>query len=165
MSLFHDLSRLITGTVGNNMNNDEEDVRKTKENFSKIGRYNEPVENGIIDRELDTAIRGFQRDNDLKQDGFMRPDGETERTLQHEIKIVAAPEDGTHRQPNTDSRIGTINKRAVFEKVAETIGNRLPSPPAREDSDIQIAQTEDNHTVPKPARKTAAGAKRFGKIQ
>lgn len=101
--LFDNISPLLRGTVGNNFENEEDDVKNLKNNFQSIGRYNDEIENGIYDRELDKAITGFQKDNNLKVDGFVRPGGETETTLIGEIldlpkdnddqttKIAAAP--------------------------------------------------------------------------
>lgn len=63
------------------MENKTEDIKRTKENFAKDSRYNKPIENGYIDRELDTAIKDFQHDYDLKPDGYMNPKGETETRL------------------------------------------------------------------------------------
>lgn len=39
MSIFDDISGLLRGSVGNNMDNDPEDVLNTKRNFAAIGRY------------------------------------------------------------------------------------------------------------------------------
>jgi len=83
--LFDNISPLLRGTVGNNFENKEDDVKNLKNNFQSIGRYNTDIENGIYDRELDNAVTGFQKDNNLKVDGFARPGGETETTLVGEI--------------------------------------------------------------------------------
>ncbi len=73
--------KLIASPVGNNLENREDDVRRVKGMFSNLGYYKRPVENGIIDRETDTAIHNFQKDNNLKIDGYMNPGGETEGAL------------------------------------------------------------------------------------
>lgn len=78
MSIFDDISGLLRGSVGNNMDNDPEDVLNTKRNFAAIGRYKKPVENGIYDQELDDSIFSHQKENKLKYDGIMKPGGETE---------------------------------------------------------------------------------------
>jgi peptidoglycan hydrolase-like protein with peptidoglycan-binding domain len=75
------VGKLIRSPVGNNLENKEDDVRKVKKAFSELGYYKRPVENGIIDQELDTAIHSFQKDKNLKVDGYMKPGGETEREL------------------------------------------------------------------------------------
>ncbi len=81
MSIFTDIAGLLRGSVGNNMDNDPDDVANTKRNFAAIGRYKKPVENGYIDQELDEAILNHQRDNNLKVDGIMKPGGETEASI------------------------------------------------------------------------------------
>ncbi|MCI5060271.1 MAG: hypothetical protein MRY79_04275 [Alphaproteobacteria bacterium] len=86
MSFFDDLFKPISKSVGNNMENDPDDVIRTKKKFKTIGRYNDEINNGYIDRELDDAIWGFQRKEKLKPDGFMNPGGETERTLNKKVK-------------------------------------------------------------------------------
>lgn len=77
--------KLIASPVGNNLENREDDVRRVKGIFSNLGYYKRPVENGIIDQETDTAIHNFQKDNNLKIDGYIKPGGETEENL---IKIL-----------------------------------------------------------------------------
>ena len=72
--LFPKLHNLI-GTVGNSRDNDETDVTQTKLNFARLGYYNEPINNGIIDAGLTGAIWEFQKHKNLKNDGWMRPAG------------------------------------------------------------------------------------------
>lgn len=60
-------------------------MRRVKGIFSNLGYYKRPVENGIIDQEMDTAIHTFQKEKDLKIDGYMNPGGETERALINHI--------------------------------------------------------------------------------
>lgn len=81
MSLFSNIAPLLRAPVGNNRENDQDDIINIKHNFSAQGFYRPPVRNGYIDRELDEAITTFQQDNDLKIDGVMKPGGETEATL------------------------------------------------------------------------------------
>jgi hypothetical protein len=78
----------LTDEVGNGRPNREADVVTVKRAFGALGRYQEPEDraSGIIDRPLDTAIRGFQRDKGLRVDGFMRPAGPTERSLQDDLR-------------------------------------------------------------------------------
>jgi hypothetical protein len=74
--------------VGNGRTDREDDVVDVKRGFGALGRFEEPEDgpNGIIDRPLDATIRGFQRDRGLRVDGFMRPGGPTERSLQHDLR-------------------------------------------------------------------------------
>lgn len=75
----------IFGNVGNNMDNDDEDVRTVRRTFDEM--LNRPVAQretdpagrplGIITQQMDDDIRTFQKDNDLKVDGYLEPGGET----------------------------------------------------------------------------------------
>ncbi len=85
MPILNDIAALLRAPVGNNLENRPEDVKNAKRNFAKQGRYKRPIENGIIDQELDDAITGFQRDHKLKVDGIMNPGGETEAMLLSKI--------------------------------------------------------------------------------
>ncbi len=71
----------LSSAVGNNMENKEDDVTRVKRELKSKGYYPSKIENGVIDRDTDTGIKAFQRDNDLKEDGIMHPGGETEQTL------------------------------------------------------------------------------------
>ncbi len=83
---FDDLFQTIKNAVGNNMDNKQDDVIKTKAHFERMGRYNNKTKNGYIDKELNSAIWNFQKENNLKQDGYMNPDGETEKTVRKKLK-------------------------------------------------------------------------------
>ncbi|MCK5384364.1 MAG: peptidoglycan-binding protein [Alphaproteobacteria bacterium] len=87
MSLFsfRDFGDFLKGAVGNNLENDPDDVKTTKYNLSRAGYFdeddNDNRDNGFITRKLDSSISRFQRDNKLKEDGVLFPGGETERTI------------------------------------------------------------------------------------
>ncbi len=77
---------LITRPVGNNRDNDEDDVFAVKDALARLERFEaEPEPHGYITRDLDTAIRGFQRDNGLREDGMLLPRGETETALSQSL--------------------------------------------------------------------------------
>src|SRR5688572_22153722 len=48
-------------SVGNNMDNNEDDVWHVKRALNRTGHRAEPADNGIIDRSTDEGIRKFQR--------------------------------------------------------------------------------------------------------
>lgn len=76
--------RLIEKSVGNNMVNEDEDVRHVKGALSRIGLFDQsvaPEPHGIITHEMDTAIKGFQGAKGLKIDGVLEPGGETETAI------------------------------------------------------------------------------------
>lgn len=72
---------LIKKPVGNNMVNDGDDVLNVRKSLSALGVSRDDTDNPIITRGLDSAIKNFQRNNDLKVDGILRPRGETESAM------------------------------------------------------------------------------------
>jgi len=121
--LFKNISPLLRGSVGNNFENDEDDVKNLKNNFQSIGRYNTDIENGIYDRELDTAITGFQKDNNLKVDGFARPGGETEATLIGEILNV--PKDKSDDERTKVAGVPALLAPPLIGAIGRVAGSRL----------------------------------------
>jgi hypothetical protein len=92
---------LFRNLVGNGRDNEADDVLNAKRAFTRLGRYQVPRHglNGIIDRPLDQAIKGFQQENDLRVDGWIGPGGPTQRRLEETLgarwRTVADP--GTDR--------------------------------------------------------------------
>jgi len=73
----------LKNTLGPESRANPDDVWVTKQNLKLRGYYSEP-EYGMTeypDNRLFDAIRSYQRDNNLRVDGIMKPDGETERQL------------------------------------------------------------------------------------
>ncbi|MGH1403806.1 MAG: peptidoglycan-binding domain-containing protein [Alphaproteobacteria bacterium] len=84
MGILDFVSGLLEGSVGNNMENKQDDVRKTKRHLQDAGYFDEDVqevETPFITRKMDEGIKAFQQDQGLKVDGILRPGGETERGL------------------------------------------------------------------------------------
>ena len=84
--------RQITGTIGNMMQNFEDDVLQVKSALERLGRFDfasRPEPHGYVTRELDGSIREYQRDRGLKIDGWMRPGGETERSLSRDLQDMS----------------------------------------------------------------------------
>lgn len=70
--------------IGTNYRVDPNDLMDTKRALSDLGYYDVPPHRGIDDWTDDAmfdGIRRFQKDNGLKVDGFMRPEGPTERKM------------------------------------------------------------------------------------
>lgn len=87
--------RQITGTVGNMMQNFEDDVLRVKSALESMGRFDfasKPEPHFYVTKELDGSIREYQRDRGLKVDGWMRPGGETERSLSRDMQDKARTE-------------------------------------------------------------------------
>jgi hypothetical protein len=80
---FSDFFKGLLGAVGSGRENREDDVVQVKRGLGTFGYWDEPKHglNGIIDREVDTGLRDFQADHDLKVDGWMGPGGPTENAL------------------------------------------------------------------------------------
>ena len=49
----------LEGSVGNNLDNNPLDVRKTKQNLNSLSFFDEDTENDFITRELDTGIKAY----------------------------------------------------------------------------------------------------------
>ena len=76
--------------MGDGRENRDDDVKQVKRGLSSLGYWDEPAHglNGILDRELDTGIKQFQADHELRVDGWMKPGGPTEGTL--EARLASA---------------------------------------------------------------------------
>ena len=131
-SSFEILQSLLRSPVGEYQDSDPDDVKQTRRNFNALGLESGDPERGYIDRELDTTIREFQRDMDLKEDGLMNPGGETERTLNDALHFVSTHTPLPHPQTQNPAfagkeavntgrkrkKIGTIErKREICEKT------------------------------------------------
>ncbi len=81
MGLFGAFADFLTGSVGNNLDNEPEDVRNTKENLSTLGFFDDETDNDFITKEMDSGIQSFQKEKNLKVDGRLFPSGETEREI------------------------------------------------------------------------------------
>lgn len=77
----HLISNFLTASIGNGYPSSEEDVQKTRRKYNSLGYDAGDETFGFSDQKLEHAIRKFQRDHDLKEDGVMHPKGETERAL------------------------------------------------------------------------------------
>lgn len=52
---------IIKTPVGNNMRSDAQDILAVKKQFKEMGLYNGDEKNPYLDRELDNAIKIFQK--------------------------------------------------------------------------------------------------------
>ncbi|MCS5596496.1 MAG: peptidoglycan-binding protein [Alphaproteobacteria bacterium] len=81
MSLFGNFEHPLKSNVGNNHTNDPDDIIKTKRHLNKLGYFVEDTEGPFITKALENGIIKYQKDNNLKIDGVMKPGGETERSM------------------------------------------------------------------------------------
>ncbi|MBD3660997.1 MAG: peptidoglycan-binding protein [Arenibacter algicola] len=88
---------------------DPDDVWVTKHNLQKAGFYPKP-DHGMTefpDHQMIDAVKQYQRENGLRVDGVMKPDGETERhmldnydtAMTYWCRVCGAPHGGVH-SPN-----------------------------------------------------------------
>ena len=66
-----------------------DDVLQVKRVLDDLGYYKKP-RYGITeypDKDMFSGIRDFQKDNDLKIDGILKPNGETEKALDKAFKV------------------------------------------------------------------------------
>lgn len=107
MGIVDFLGRLMR-SVGNNMDNDPQDVLNTKQNLRNAGYLEDDqqeLETPFITRKMDDGIRAFQRDKNLKVDGIMNPGGETERGL-FEFLTKENADDVFGKTTNEAGRVG-----------------------------------------------------------
>lgn len=74
----------LSGRVGNNLENQENDVLAVKNRLHRAGYFDltaEPEPHGYMTRNMDSAIRSYQSANGLRVDGILNPGGETETAL------------------------------------------------------------------------------------
>ncbi len=155
MSLLGNLFGLIKGPVGNNMDNNQEDVLMVKRRLNKAGYFNNlyqrPEPHGFITKEMDMGIRAFQKDKGLKVDGILLPRGETENALRLKIGDDIEREE-LPSQLNTETLIPGTNfvdkgvwegeipykNRFIFELDDNTVPIRQIIPP-KHDIDSPMA--------------------------
>lgn len=86
--LLYDPPSALTDTVGNGFENRREDVATVKRGLGALGLLPEdPFDkpHGFIDEATTNGIKAFQRAKGLTDDGWLAPNGETERALQEAV--------------------------------------------------------------------------------
>ena len=71
------LGSILKTAIGRGLPNDQDDVLKLKDMFADSGRLVKPRDgfSPFFDRPLEESIIGFQAENNLLTDGFLRPGG------------------------------------------------------------------------------------------
>lgn len=130
MAFFEALSGFLKQPVGNNLDNAPEDVKNTKRRLNTLGYFEDDTENDFITRDLDDGIKRFQDDNDLRIDGKLLPGGETERTIQKNIKRHARSDtDDDDAQDNGPLSLSTeIQEKDKGKDASPGLLSGLPDP-------------------------------------
>ncbi|MEC7702381.1 MAG: glycosyl hydrolase 108 family protein [Pseudomonadota bacterium] len=81
MSLFGKFEHPLKSNVGSNHTNDPDDIIKTKRHLNKLGYFVEDTEGPFITKAMENGIIKYQKDNNLRIDGVMKPGGETQRSM------------------------------------------------------------------------------------
>ena len=77
----------LNETIDENSNANLDDTANIKFALTSLGYYDDS-ETGLspyADRKLFTAIKDFQKDNELKVDGIIKPDGPTQKTIKNKL--------------------------------------------------------------------------------
>ena len=135
MGIFDVFADFLKGSVGNDMDNNPEDVRNTKRNLKNTGHFEDDTENDFLTRELDTGIKAFQQNNGLRVDGRVFPKGETEREIFRKV--------GKRDPDETFGLIDEINEQSIGfgGDVSGVITPIVPSP---EDKPTPLALRDDD---------------------
>lgn len=129
-NLFEIRGGFLNGSVGNNHDNDPQDVLRTKRNFKALGLYSGDETAPYIDHALTQTIRSFQKQNNLRVDGFMEPDGETEKMMHSLITNGKSLAEEAMSQHDPDNVFENI--KMVSEKQEKKEAPKSSKKPGRE---------------------------------
>lgn len=137
----------IQETVGNGFRNEPADVATVKRALGGLGYLPEdPFDNpsGFIEETTSNAVRRFQRDRGLRDDGWLRPGGETEAALQMAVADLARANSAEWH--NFSRRAdAALDDRALEKSTAPSgLAARL-GPPRKLDSSKNISGTNAAH--------------------
>jgi len=146
-------------TIGNNHNSNANDILKTRRLFKEIGIKAGEEDRPLIDKPLDNAIRTFQRELGLKEDGKMNPKGETEQALNVALAVKeklppkpkTKPETPLGRQQKKEDTKERLKKR--WEDIRDVLKlagrgplSRLLFPLEMTLEQMEKTKQEDNET-------------------
>lgn len=124
--------------VGTNYRVNPGDITNTKQALNDLGYYKIPSHRGIDDWTDDAmfdGIRSFQKDNALKVDGFMRPEGPTEKTINQQLAAVGG---GSNKEPPQEACAQPAGW-GMFGNGGGKAGGKCPRPGGNDDCDAQYA--------------------------
>lgn len=151
----------LADMVGNGRKNREEDVARIRSGLNELNyRTDEDKADEIYTRPLFTAIQMFQKDEGLKQDGWLRPGGPTEERLKKRLEQNIASEGKLGKsilKDKYDSDIGTFikawegdySKFYLDTKGKPTIGAGFMVPSAEEAKRYPLYKFENNKPTDK----------------
>ncbi len=153
MSLFTLFSGMLGNAVGNNQKNDPADVHTTKSNLQKAGYFSaddkESTDNPFLTRKMDDGIKKFQKDNNLKIDGIMKPSGETERTHYERLTGKSADDVFILSQKDTSTVGFGGNISGTFAPVPKKKphNTKIDTPPIPERKPETISPTKKGNDI------------------
>lgn len=128
----------IAGTVGNGFDNRPRDVAAVQRLLGATGDLPEdPFDRprGFIDENTTAAIKGFQRNAGLADDGWLAPNGETERALNAAVAGIARAKRGdwlafAERAGRAQARMTPLSTTPVQSGFADQAGPVRATPVA-----------------------------------
>ncbi|MFV0626127.1 MAG: hypothetical protein ACK5N8_02100 [Alphaproteobacteria bacterium] len=146
---------------------DGDDVLNTKNELSNMGYYKADEKVGMnkfTDEGLFKGISSFQKDNKLKVDEVMKPDGETERKINELTAKSSFRNDFENKKDN--SHKNHLEKTYKAQKEDEMIKNLIPVIHSKTHEDVKLfpyLDTRNNITV--GGGKNVQSRKEFDKIK
>ena len=157
----HPVKRLldIRGGIGRGEVNDREDVGGIEALLSRTGHRDLKSTSGptgLFGSPQENAIRGFQKDHGLRQDGIMRPGGETQTAL---AKVLAAAKKPATTfiptfTPTRERRTAQVSEnelrtqaKPVQPEQAREKPDAAPDGPAKQEARAESGQKEIPNAV------------------
>ena len=146
-----------TGPVGNGMDNDPSDVEAVKRGLNALGYYTVPDYGftGFIDQATTDAVKRFQQDNGLKQDGWLGKDGETYTAINERLgqlpQGVDPKAEGTQSaESNTPAKASTLATPASSSSGFKRQNLLEGQPPSKADGWITKVLFQEGDLSPGP---------------
>lgn len=125
LSDFRSFFGSLGAAVGDGRESRPEDVAKVQVAMRGLGRYPRPdtEPDGVLDRELDRALRGYQADRGLKRDGWMAPRGATAREIGTDLGLLRLAKMPAYMPETAENRMRS-NAKAFggLAWLGETLG-------------------------------------------
>lgn len=122
----------LNQALGADREADIDDILQTKVSLNRLGYYSSQhgLKGGWVDNELFHGIRRLQRDNGLKEDGLIKPAGETAAKINQLLQISNTANDNTLPANDNGNSLVFADCYADYNKDA-AICRSLVSPPSR----------------------------------